>query len=75
MQAAEQHRTRTETDDQRAPLFAELHVALGGEEFDRLVGGAAFGMSPYLRLSFAAEDAVLAEAADRLERFVGGLTG
>ncbi|NNU79011.1 pyridoxal phosphate-dependent aminotransferase [Halovulum dunhuangense] len=39
-----------------------------------VVGGEGFGCSPYIRLSFAASDADLSAAMDRLERFVGSLT-
>ena len=46
-------------------LLEEGHVAL--------VGGAAFGMSPYLRLSYAAADADVAEAMRRMGAFVGSL--
>ncbi len=35
-----------------------------------VVGGAGFGLSPYFRISFAAADDQLAEAADRLAGFV-----
>lgn len=35
-----------------------------------VVGGAAFGRSPYFRMSFAASDAQLDEAVDRIERLV-----
>lgn len=38
-----------------------------------VVGGAGFGLSPYIRLSFAAADSVLQEAADRIEGFVKSL--
>ncbi|MEM1267467.1 MAG: pyridoxal phosphate-dependent aminotransferase, partial [Pseudomonadota bacterium] len=34
-----------------------------------VVGGAGFGLSPYIRLSFAAADSLLDEAAERLVRF------
>ena len=37
------------------------------------VGGAGFGLSPYVRLSFAASDAELEGAMDRLEALVTGL--
>jgi len=48
-------------EDVCAALLEEGHVAT--------VFGAAFGMSPYLRLSCAASDAVLTEACRRITRF------
>ena len=39
-----------------------------------LVFGAAFGLSPHLRLSYAAADAVLDDALGRMAGFVGGCT-
>lgn len=43
----------------------EAHVAL--------VAGGSFGMSPYLRISYATDDASLAEAMQRMAKFVAGL--
>ena len=58
--------TRIETDQDFAlALLDEAHVAL--------VGGAAFGMSPYLRISYATGDDLLAEAVVRIGAFVAGL--
>jgi aspartate aminotransferase len=57
--------TRIETDEDFAlACLEEAHVAL--------VHGAAFGMSPYLRISYATDDESLAEACRRLAAFVGG---
>ncbi|WP_112320896.1 pyridoxal phosphate-dependent aminotransferase [Oceanibium sediminis] len=39
-----------------------------------VVGGAGFGLSPYMRLSFAASDAELDEAMDRLAAFLASLS-
>ncbi|MEM7616346.1 MAG: aminotransferase class I/II-fold pyridoxal phosphate-dependent enzyme, partial [Pseudomonadota bacterium] len=39
-----------------------------------VVGGAGFNCEGYIRLSFAASDAELDAAMDRLEAFLGGLT-
>ncbi|MCW3475653.1 pyridoxal phosphate-dependent aminotransferase [Limobrevibacterium gyesilva] len=56
---------KIETDEDFAlALLDEGHVAL--------VHGAAFGMSPYLRISYATDDASLAEAVKRIAAFVGG---
>ncbi|SDZ75938.1 pyridoxal phosphate-dependent aminotransferase [Rubrimonas cliftonensis] len=38
-----------------------------------VVHGAAFGLSPHFRVSYAAADAVLAEACARIQRFCAGL--
>ena len=39
-----------------------------------VVPGIAFGLSPYFRISYAASDAVLAEAMSRIGRIVDSLT-
>eukprot|EP01037_Dinobryon_pediforme_P009691 gene9691-9755_t len=46
-------------------LLAESHVAL--------VAGTAFGMSPYLRISYATDDVSLDKAMIRMAHFVKGL--
>ena len=38
-----------------------------------VVHGAAFGLSPYFRLSYAASDTVLEEACSRIQRFCASL--
>jgi aspartate aminotransferase len=54
---------RIETDaDFAEALLDEAHVAL--------VHGGAFGMSPYLRISYATDDASLARAMERIATFV-----
>lgn len=58
--------TRLDTDEDFAmALLDEAHVAL--------VAGAAFGMSPYVRISYATDDASLTEACRRIQTFCGGL--
>ncbi len=58
--------TRIETDtDFALALLEEQHVAT--------VHGAAFGMSPYLRISYATGDAALAEACGRIQAFCTAL--
>lgn len=47
--------------------FAE---ALLEEQYVAVVPGHAFGLSPYLRISYAADDAVLEEACKRIAKFV-----
>ncbi len=57
---------RIETDEDFAlALLAEQHVAV--------VHGAAFGMSPYIRISYATDEASLAEAMARIGAFCAGL--
>lgn len=51
----------------------DFATALLEEEFVATVPGSAFGHSPYLRLSCATSDTVLAEACQRMARFVAGL--
>ena len=56
-----------ETDaDFAMACLEEAHVAL--------VAGGAFGMSPYLRMSYATDDASLEEAMRRMGSFVASLT-
>ena len=47
--------------------------ALLAAEGVAVVFGAAFGLSPHFRVSYAASDAVLADACDRIGRFCAGL--
>jgi aspartate aminotransferase len=57
---------RIDTDeDFAAALLEEAHVAV--------VSGGGFGMSPYVRLSYAASEDVLAEACRRVQTFCDGL--
>ena len=57
---------RIETDEAFAlALLEEQHVAT--------VFGAAFGMSPYLRISYATDEAALEEGCRRIARFVARL--
>ncbi len=57
-------RIRTDEDFALA-LLEERHVAT--------VHGAAFGMSPFLRISYATDDAALAEACARIQAFCAAL--
>jgi aspartate aminotransferase len=52
-------------EDFALALLEEQHVAT--------VFGAAFGMSPYLRISYATDEASLEEGCRRIARFVAGL--
>ena len=52
-----------------------LHFARTAEELGHVavVMGRAFGMSPYVRISYATDDASLAEACRRIESFCAAL--
>ena len=52
-------------EDFALALLEERHVAL--------VHGAAFGMSPYVRISYATDDASLEEACRRIVAFCAEL--
>ncbi|CAH2601453.1 Aspartate/prephenate aminotransferase [Rhodovastum atsumiense] len=51
----------------------DFALALLDEQHVALVHGAAFGMSPYLRISYATDDATLARAMERIAAFTHGL--
>jgi aspartate aminotransferase len=57
---------KIETDEDFATALLE-------EEGVAVVFGAAFGLSPAFRVSYATSDALLKEACTRIERFCGGL--
>jgi aspartate aminotransferase len=48
-------------------------MALLEEQLVATVHGAAYGMSPYLRVSTATDDASLHEACQRIQAFCAGL--
>ncbi len=58
-------RLETDTDFAMA-LLEEKHVAV--------VQGSAYGMSPYIRISYAADMATLRDACGRIQEFCAGLT-
>lgn len=58
-------RIESDTDFAMA-LLSEAHVAV--------VQGAAYGMSPYIRISYATDRASLREACGRIQEFCRGLT-
>ncbi|MFT8782529.1 pyridoxal phosphate-dependent aminotransferase [Acetobacter syzygii] len=64
---------RTTAGGRRIDTDHDFATALLEEEFVATVPGSAFGQSPYLRLSCATSDDVLAEACTRMARFVSGL--
>ena len=53
---------------------ADFVTALLDEHEVAVVHGAAFGLSPHIRISYAASDADLAEAMTRIRAFCDGLT-
>ena len=59
--------TRIETDENFATALLEEHGVA-------VVFGAAFGLSPNFRVSYAASDEALIEACTRIQRFCEGLT-
>lgn len=64
---------RTTAGGRQLETDHDFAIALLEEECVATVPGSAFGQSPYLRLSCATSDDVLAEACTRIARFVGGL--
>ncbi len=58
--------TKLETDE-------DFVTALLEEEGVAAVHGAAFGLSPFMRISYATSRAALEEACGRIQRFCGGL--
>jgi len=59
--------TLIDTDEAFATALLEEHGVA-------VVFGAAFGLSPYFRVSYATSDAVLVDACDRIKAFCAGLT-
>ena len=60
---------RTSAGGARIGSDEDFALALIEEQHVAVVQGAAFGMSPYLRLSVASDDESLAEACARMKRF------
>ena len=64
---------RTSASGRRIETDEDLAVALLEEQHVATVFGAAFGMSPYLRISYATDDASLEAGCRRIAAFVGAL--
>jgi aspartate aminotransferase len=64
---------RTTAGGRKIETDRDFSMALLEEQLVALVHGAAFGMSPYLRISTASEDTALAEACTRIRAFCEGL--
>ncbi|MBV7394621.1 pyridoxal phosphate-dependent aminotransferase [Mameliella sediminis] len=65
---------KTSAGGRRIDNDEDFCTALLEEEGVAVVFGAAFGLSPHFRVSYAASDEALAEACTRIERFCAGLT-
>jgi len=64
---------RTSAGGRRIETDEDFAVALLEEEHVAAVYGSEFGMSPYLRISYATDAASLEESCGRIGRFVAGL--
>jgi len=65
---------RTSAGGKRLETDEDFVMALLEEEGVALVHGAAFGLPGHFRISYAAADAVLAEALSRIDRFCHGVS-
>jgi len=65
---------KTSADGARIDTDEDFATALLAETGVAVVFGAAFGLSPYFRISYATSDDVLHEACSRIVRFCEGLT-
>jgi aspartate aminotransferase len=64
-------KTRT---GRRIATDEDFATALLEEEGVAVVHGAAFGLSPFFRISYATSNEVLEDACIRIQRFCGNLT-
>ena len=64
---------RTTAGGRRLQTDADFAAALLEEQQVATVHGSAFGVSPHLRLSYATDEAALAEGCRRIAAFVAGL--
>ena len=64
---------KTSAGGARIDSDRDFSMALLDENHVALVHGGAFGMSPYLRISYATDDKTLAEACRRIQAFCAGL--
>jgi aspartate aminotransferase len=64
---------RTTEGGRRIDSDDDFAMALLEENYVALVGGGGFGMSPYIRISYATDEASLAEACTRMAAFVSAL--
>lgn len=64
---------RTTPAGARLATDEDFALALLAEQGVAVVHGAAFGMSPYVRISYATDDAALVEACRRIQAFCNSL--
>ncbi|HET6184772.1 MAG TPA: pyridoxal phosphate-dependent aminotransferase [Acetobacteraceae bacterium] len=64
---------RTTPGGRRIKSDTDFALALLEEAYVALVPGASYGMSPYVRVSTAADEAVLVEGCRRIQRFCAAL--
>lgn len=65
---------KTTAGGKKIDTDADFADALLEEQAVAVVFGAAFGLSPHFRISYATSEAVLAEACDRIRAFCDNLT-
>ncbi|SDY49584.1 pyridoxal phosphate-dependent aminotransferase [Citreimonas salinaria] len=65
---------KTSAGGRRIERDEDFCTALLEEHDVAVVFGAAFGLSPHFRVSYAASDEMLTQACDRIEAFCAGLT-
>jgi aspartate aminotransferase len=65
---------KTAPNGQRIEGDEDFARALLDSEGVAVVHGAAFGLSPFFRISYAASNAILEEACRRIQRFCAGLS-
>jgi aspartate aminotransferase len=64
---------RTSAGGRRIATDTDFALALLEEKHVAVVQGAAYGMSPYIRISYATDDESLREACGRIQAFCRGL--
>ena len=64
---------KTSTGGRRIATDTDFALALLEEKHVAVVQGAAYGMSPYIRISYATDTESLREACARIQEFCRGL--
>ncbi|MCQ2913641.1 MAG: pyridoxal phosphate-dependent aminotransferase [Alphaproteobacteria bacterium] len=64
---------KTTASGKKIESDTDFATALLEDEYVAVVPGVAFGLSPYMRLSYATSTEALAKACDRIEKFCNGL--
>jgi aspartate aminotransferase len=65
---------RTSRDGKKIETDEDFATALLQEEGVAVVHGAAFGLSPFFRISYATSEKNLEESCKRIQAFCGNLT-